>query len=304
MKLLKELMEDEKQLTIDILVKFLGDNCSSYVNNHKNDASFLIRGIDGLTSNDFDVEGTGYVLETEADRHPRDTRIVLHTMINDFFDEKFGSRLRSEHVAFCYSNFRRAKVPDDYGDTYLIIPIGEYKMCYSPKIVDLFQSLDMSHVLRGDLIELFKFDDETVCTKILKRMGISSQLQSKILTDSETFLFNMYELITKHGPECKPSFFEEQVKKKCILDNLSESEENEKMFKELIGIFLDNDSSGIYKFFDILMESLEYQFGDFSTDTLNKSEVMLQCKKYLAVPNHKKEILNKAIDKIVMGDKQ
>ena len=215
---------------------------------------------------------------------------------------KFGSRLRSEHVAFCYSNFRRSSVPEDYGPTYLIIPIGDYKMCYSPKVIDLFQSLDMAHALQGDLIELFKFNDEATCRRIFDQLDISVDIQKEIIENSETFMRKMYELVSKYGPDCKPSFFEDFVKKNCVTVYDS-NEQHTEMFKELIGAFLDNDSAGVYKFFDTLMESLDYQFGDFPTDTLNKSEVMLQCKKYLAIPNFKKAALNKALDKIVLGDK-
>ena len=100
MKLLIELMEKEDEVNED-LVKFLKDNCSKYINNHKHDISFLIRGISSESiSDEFHVADTGFIFETQEDRPPRDTRKILHDMINDFFERKIWikTKIRARRV--------------------------------------------------------------------------------------------------------------------------------------------------------------------------------------------------------------
>ncbi|WP_407305210.1 hypothetical protein [Acinetobacter sp.] len=69
-----------------------------------------------------------------TDRKPRNTDIRLHKIMDDWFNEKFGVKARSEAV-FCTGDFIDAL---SYGAAYAIFPIGDFKFIWSEYINDLF----------------------------------------------------------------------------------------------------------------------------------------------------------------------
>ena len=76
--------------------------------------------------------------KVRKDRTPRDTPTEIHNMVDDVFQEKFGVKPRSNSI-FCLLDRTGSA---DYGDPYIILPIGKYKTIWSPKIEDMFNSLD------------------------------------------------------------------------------------------------------------------------------------------------------------------
>lgn len=71
-------------------------------------------------------------------RKPIDTSIALHKYINDYFEEKFGVRIREECV---FADTFRNSI---YGEPHMMFPIGEYTVYYSDKISDFYRDSNNS----------------------------------------------------------------------------------------------------------------------------------------------------------------
>ena len=70
------------------------------------------------------------------DRKPKDLTAGLHLKIDQWFNEKFGFKARSQTV-FCVGE--RGNVAE-YGDLYYIFPMGEFQYVWSPNVRDLFNA--------------------------------------------------------------------------------------------------------------------------------------------------------------------
>lgn len=122
------------------LIKFLRDNCDQAVHDMFKANHYLWRGMKKKTDRTFswvEDEFDGFYGFPRDDRAPRDTPLWGHNAINDFFKKEFGEPLRSSSV-FCYS--RRLNT-GGYGSIFAIIPIGPYKIYWSPKVEDLTTTL-------------------------------------------------------------------------------------------------------------------------------------------------------------------
>jgi len=85
---------------------------------------YLTRGVHGLS--DYIVK------QTRQDRKPTDSNLIWHNALNAAFKKKFGIEARSKSV-FC------AKLSSGYGShNYMVLPIGDFYMLYSPVYPDLF----------------------------------------------------------------------------------------------------------------------------------------------------------------------
>ncbi|RYF51485.1 MAG: hypothetical protein EOO38_03120 [Cytophagaceae bacterium] len=67
-------------------------------------------------------------------RMPRNTPLAIHEMCDSWFLENFGIKHRSESL-FCTGNRATAS---HYGNTYQVLPKGDFSFCWSPKIRDLY----------------------------------------------------------------------------------------------------------------------------------------------------------------------
>lgn len=99
---------------------------SDALQNHQ----FLFRGVKGATS--LVIQG-----DVRNDRTPRDTPLVWHKALDQFFVNQFNWPYRSAAL-FATSNINNAY---DYGKPYAIFPIGEFKICYSPIVEDITMDL-------------------------------------------------------------------------------------------------------------------------------------------------------------------
>lgn len=89
----------------------------------------------------FDLTDSMKAVRVRKDRQPKDSPVVVHKLADQFFEQNFGVRYRSESV-FCTGNVGMA---DGYG-TYVkaIFPIGYFNYCWSPKVADMFDSMPYS----------------------------------------------------------------------------------------------------------------------------------------------------------------
>jgi hypothetical protein len=68
-----------------------------------------------------------------AGRKPMDTPDNVHSMLNNSFTQLFGAPFRDS--MFASGSFH---VTNDYGNLYLVFPIGDFEFIWSSDVVDLF----------------------------------------------------------------------------------------------------------------------------------------------------------------------
>lgn len=100
-----------------------------------------------------------------TDRKPRDSTKELHKKLDEYFDNNFGIKFRSEAV-FASTSYNNAKV---YGDVGLIFPIAHYHYIFSNHISDLTEEINryikwnhshsLNSSLSGDIIKNMSKDD-------------------------------------------------------------------------------------------------------------------------------------------------
>jgi len=80
---------------------------------------------------------TPVLFRTRKDRRPRDLHVDLHQQADEWFKNKFGVPYRSQAVFVTSSRFVAENYAADKGFVARIIPIGNYRFCWSPKNSDL-----------------------------------------------------------------------------------------------------------------------------------------------------------------------
>lgn len=60
------------------------------------------------------------------DRRPRDTSPLVHSLMDDYFDERFGMRVRSQGL-FTIGNPSKT---DQYGYPYFVFPVGDFRFIW------------------------------------------------------------------------------------------------------------------------------------------------------------------------------
>lgn len=81
--------------------------------------------------------------KVRKNRKPKDTPEVVHNLVDNLFEKYMNIRPRSNSV-FCYNEPRKTY---GYGNSYMIFPIGKYKILWSPKVTDLYEYLFQKHNL-------------------------------------------------------------------------------------------------------------------------------------------------------------
>lgn len=130
MRLKNFLNEDYKNFEdFDEAVDFMEKNCKPFLKAKRNlnPDDFLYRGIRGVP---YDI----FMRDVRKNRQPLSTKREKHLELDKLFYEKFGIKARSQSL-FCTSSPSDAK---SYGPAWIIFPIGEYKILWSPEVVDLF----------------------------------------------------------------------------------------------------------------------------------------------------------------------
>jgi len=106
--------------------------CGAFIENNRTsleNGDYLYRGINRADmSTDMIIKGT-----VRDDRVPRDTPKTYHKLMDKFFMNEFGFPYRTASL------FTTTKISTtyDYGAPFLIFPIGDYTLCYSPLILDV-----------------------------------------------------------------------------------------------------------------------------------------------------------------------
>lgn len=170
----------------EIDFSFLLNDCMPFIellrkNNNKNYALLYHNTYNGYIYDG--VKNYGYIKLPHKDRiKPRDTDIRLHKLMSDLFLEKFSWNPRVSSI-FCHNNLYHA-----FGKQYIILPVGEFKYVWSPKIADPFM------MIWGK----FKLDsDANVVDEDMQkaRQMITDYVDSCIDTDFDKYLISKNEIM-------------------------------------------------------------------------------------------------------------
>lgn len=71
--------------------------------------------------------------QVRTERQPRDTDQKIHRAMDEWFYENFGTRYRSNSIACTGDRVSTA----DYGNSYLVFPIGQFDFIWSPQLHDV-----------------------------------------------------------------------------------------------------------------------------------------------------------------------
>ena len=89
------------------------------------------------------------VLTTHPDRRPRSMSIELSRACDDWFEERFGWRARSNHSLFVSGSRDQAM---QFGTPVVVIPMTPARYVWSPRIADLTRHLEALGVLQAEQI--------------------------------------------------------------------------------------------------------------------------------------------------------
>lgn len=122
----KEYDDDDFKNIISILER----DCKQFLNEIKKIGQPLFRGTRNF--DEFDT-GIGDRL-VSGDREPVDTNKDISNIIDSYFQEKFGIKLRSSGIFAT----KLPNVASDYGTPYLFFPVDGYEYYWSKDITDLY----------------------------------------------------------------------------------------------------------------------------------------------------------------------
>ena len=137
-----------------------------------------------------------------TDRRPKDTGKMLHDLIDDLLEKKFGWRPRSEGI---FTSSHRGMVAG-YGHTFSVWPIGAYKFVWSDDVRDMF------NILRAELkLASHEMNSNAVMMKVLQDSGNQNKIKKIVDSFQDTdikkawgsgnevvFKCNSYYLVNAH----------------------------------------------------------------------------------------------------------
>ena len=132
---IKELFEATPNNALDEFVKLVMRDCQPFL---KLKTQPLYRGLSEARKQKI-LGGFAIKDDVRIDRKPRDSNPYLHNAMNRALKKKYGVPVRSESLFCAYSKAVAMAYSDDM--PYLIFPIGETKLIWSPYIIDPFAEL-------------------------------------------------------------------------------------------------------------------------------------------------------------------
>lgn len=131
---------------VDATIEDVFENCQPFFEQmrHCERGGLFFRGVN---DNQIDIQYNNY----DMNREPRDMPDFAHEFFNDAFEKKFGWKVRNGLFCFGYPadeikkdliSYKKA-VSSHYGlKTYIFIPIGDFKLCSSDHVSDLFGHIE------------------------------------------------------------------------------------------------------------------------------------------------------------------
>ena len=126
-------------------LKSLMDQCGDFLN--LSGGHYMLRGMSNAREpinyiqNPYDDSDIEYITKTtRQNRTPMDTAVKTHEFIDNWFNDHFGFRARSQAL-FVLGKRASYNTLSSYGKTYAIFPIGPIEYVWSPNVPDLFSSM-------------------------------------------------------------------------------------------------------------------------------------------------------------------
>lgn len=143
----KQFMEDrflgeEEPAAVKVLLE---RDCGPFL--RQRGSGFLYRGVKidtGLpgTTSDHDGKDMDYIKKTvRTERNPKDMSKKRTAIVDEWFNEKFGIRARSNCV-FAFGDRINESELKHYGTPCVIFPVGEFKFVWSRRVEDLYNEMD------------------------------------------------------------------------------------------------------------------------------------------------------------------
>lgn len=190
------------------------------------------------------LDGIMYIGAVRADREPRDSPKWLHDAMNKKFVSKVGLPLRSASL-FVVGDIDQA---DNYGQPFMIFPIGDFHYAWSDKTADPTHEFYMNPIENSSLVD-----------------STTSEYMKTV--EKEFFRY-----LKKNYPEGYAASNEK------FSDFLAwAEEENENPWIEFVKDFISKNE--LWKYDEGLQKALSPKFHDH--------EIMLACDKYYAVNTSK-----------------
>lgn len=136
------------------LVKLIKRDCQPYIKTIGDlDKYQMLRGLWVSSRMDM-LKGESVIsAKVRKDRKPIDTRTEASALADDWFEDNFGSRFRSEAL-FCVGDKNMAR---KYGKAYVIFPKGNFTYCWSESYDDFYNN--NAKVLDDNNIDAEKIDE-------------------------------------------------------------------------------------------------------------------------------------------------
>jgi hypothetical protein len=115
-------------------------------------------------------------------RRPTDTPLQFHFLIDMFMEETLGYAYRSSS---CFASTSKA-MAGSYGMAYTIFPIGDYDICYSPTVNDLFEWFQR---VSDGIIDPTVFGNDSRFLKETAKYGLTFESVNDIATAFKLFRF-------------------------------------------------------------------------------------------------------------------
>ena len=154
MNKIKNILLESNHIPDEMVDKILND-CSYYfkINGRPVESPPLYRGSQKFIT-DYEI------ITPRKNRKPLDTPIEIHRALDKLFYNKFKWNVRSEGI---FTTGSRGSA-SEYGQPYIVLPIGKFKYVWSPYIRDLHSKLVNTGVLysRGGKSKVIMEKDEYI----------------------------------------------------------------------------------------------------------------------------------------------
>lgn len=176
--------------------EIINNNCTQYLSFLKTcrKGTFLIREV----NDNFEFKKIKVSIDF---RKPRNMPIDFHNLVNDYFFDKFGWKVRNG--VFCYgSSKNKNDIITSYGVPYLFFPSNHYKYVFDSNIFDLykfqFESSIDSDYSHSNILGKINYQDNGLSEFINKDIEDGKSVEI-IINCKEYFLVDMKfkEILTK-----------------------------------------------------------------------------------------------------------
>lgn len=164
----KEFLAEQDQTPVSVRVLIERD-CKKFIEESKRNG-FLLRGVKGLSHAQagaaLDADGNEMEYATKnvrLDRKPLDFGRRWTTIIDDWFNDKFGIRARTQCL-FATGEATSEKDLKFYGEPCVIFPIGDFEYVWSSHITDLYGSITSTNL--GGAADGKAFTEEELQEKV------------------------------------------------------------------------------------------------------------------------------------------